>query len=102
MSQNEILHEIQQKIDLFVPQLIEFRCSEEKTEEQRQAIKLFYEEIRNDMLKLSDDKRMELVKKKLNFDAKFPIFIFYSIFQSEEFPSPAEIEEYLRDESILD
>lgn len=63
MSENKILDEIQQKIDLFVPKLIEFRCSEEKTDEQRQSIKLFYEEIRNDMQKLSDDKRMELVKK---------------------------------------
>lgn len=62
MGENNILEEIQQKMDLFVPKLIEFRCSEEKTDEQRQAIKLFYEEIRNDMLKLSDDKRMELVK----------------------------------------
>lgn len=62
MNDCSLIDEIREKIELFIPKLIEFRYSEEKKDEDRQAILLHHKEITNDILKLSEDKQIELVR----------------------------------------
>lgn len=61
MSETSLIDEIREKIELFIPKLIEYRYSEEKNDKDRQEIMLRHTEITNEILKISEDKRNDLV-----------------------------------------